>query len=307
VQHDARRRSHLRLRLTTLDAAGRRVTARNLRAAVRRVRDTGMRATIRRDDLRLRPGRYRWQGRSEWSDAQACSTPEACRDVVPDSGWARARVAPQRLVGCEFRGARQVSRASGSPREVALTFDDGPSAYTPRVLRILNRERVHATFFLVGQAVQRRPELVRQMLREGHMVANHSLKHADLGAGGSRAAYELRRTQGIIRSATDFTPCLFRPPYGSTSAALVRQAGAQRLTTVLWDVDPRDWSLPGAGAIQGRIKSQARRGSIVLMHDGGGPRGQTVAALPRVIHALKRRHYRFVTVTDMLGLAPLLR
>ena len=308
ARHDASRQSGLRLRLTDLDSAGRSLAIGDLAARVERVGTTGLRATMAAGDLRLEPGRYRWQARSDWSDAAACALPGACGDLLPDAGPVVARYTrPGRLVGCGHRGARQVTRATGSPREVALTFDDGPSAYTASFLRVLEREQVRATFFLVGNAVHGRSGLIRRMLRDGHMLANHSLTHANLGAGGSRAAHEMRRTQSIIRSATGFTPCLFRPPYGSTSTELVRQAAAQRLTTVLWDVDSQDWTTPGARAISGRIEHDTRRGSIVLMHDGGGPRGQTLAALASVIREFKRRNYRFVTVNEMLGLMPIRR
>jgi peptidoglycan/xylan/chitin deacetylase (PgdA/CDA1 family) len=140
------------------------------------------------------------------------------------------------------------------------------------------------------------------MLADGDMIGNHSFSHARLSGGGPFAASELRRTQRAITQATGFTPCLFRPPYGDTSAALVAAAARQRLTSVLWNVDPYDWKSPGAGAIAASILRQVRPGSIVLSHDGGGPRGETLAALPAVIHELRRRGYEFVTVTELLGL-----
>jgi peptidoglycan/xylan/chitin deacetylase (PgdA/CDA1 family) len=108
-------------------------------------------------------------------------------------------------------------------------------------------------------------------------------------------------TNSRIRSATGFEPCLFRPPGGAYDSRVVSDAKALGMTTVLWNVDPRDWSRPGSGAIYSRVVSAARPGAIVVMHDGGGDRSQTVAALPRIIRTLKGRGYRLVTVSKLLG------
>jgi peptidoglycan/xylan/chitin deacetylase (PgdA/CDA1 family) len=184
---------------------------------------------------------------------------------------------------------------------VALTFDDGPSSYTHQVLDILERARVHGTFFVIGQQVSSRAAVLRRALAEGNAIGNHSWNHANLsgGAGG-----QLSSTQAAVRRATGYTPCVFRPPYGASSSLLVGQARSLGLATVIWDVDPRDWSRPGSGAIYSNIVANTRPGSIILDHDGGGPREQTVAALPRVIATLKRRGYRFATVPELLGYRP---
>jgi peptidoglycan/xylan/chitin deacetylase (PgdA/CDA1 family) len=111
----------------------------------------------------------------------------------------------------------------------------------------------------------------------------------------------LREGNAAIRRATGFTPCLFRPPYGSTSADLVSRANAQGMTSVLWSVDPLDWRTPGTGSIVSTVLRQASGGAIILSHDGGGPRSQTLAALPQIVRTLKGRGYKFVTLTDLLG------
>ena len=98
-----------------------------------------------------------------------------------------------------------------------------------------------------------------------------------------------------------FQPCLFRPPFGSFNAGTVANARRAGMSTIIWDVDPRDWSTPGTAAIYSRVVSGTHTGSIVLMHDGGGPRGETVAALPRIIRTFKSRGYRMVTVSQLLG------
>jgi peptidoglycan/xylan/chitin deacetylase (PgdA/CDA1 family) len=169
------------------------------------------------------------------------------------------------------------------------------------VLDILERNRVHATFFLIGQQVRGNESLVRRELADGNAVGNHTFTHANVSGGGLR---QLTSTQGAIRRASGYTPCVFRAPYGAVSGTIIGQARGLGLDTIEWDVDPRDWARPGTDAIYSRLVGGARRESILLMHDGGGPRDQTVAALPRVIATLRARGYGFVTVPELLGLRP---
>jgi peptidoglycan/xylan/chitin deacetylase (PgdA/CDA1 family) len=185
---------------------------------------------------------------------------------------------------------------------VAITFDDGPGPYTPSVLRILERSHIPATFFQLGGQISGREHLLRRMLRDGHALANHSYNHANLAGGGPAAYRQLAATSGRIRGASGYTPCLFRPPYGAVSGSLVSEALRLDMLTIIWDVDPRDWSRPGAGAIRARVLGGVRPGSIVLLHDAGGPREQTVGALPGIIARLRARGYRFVTVPELLSL-----
>ena len=120
--------------------------------------------------------------------------------------------------------------------------------------------------------------------------------------GGSFAASQIERTAVAIRQATGgFTPCLFRAPYGAVSHKLVALAHSLSFTTIQWNVDPSDWARPGADAIYRRVVGTVTNGSIIIQHDGGGNRSQTLAALPREIETLKQRGYRFVTVTELLG------
>jgi peptidoglycan/xylan/chitin deacetylase (PgdA/CDA1 family) len=184
---------------------------------------------------------------------------------------------------------------------VALTYDDGPAAITPRFLATLRRLGVPATFFMLGQQVAASPAITRQVMADGHELANHSWNHANLGGGGPAASAQLEHTNAVIRRVTGFTPCLFRPPGGSTGADLVARVRALGMTSVLWSADPFDWRLPGTSAIVGRVLAQTGRGGIILDHDGGGPREQTLAAAPAIIAALRARGYTFVTVSALLG------
>jgi len=240
-----------------------------------------------------------------WSGAKIVSASLLklpCEHRLPRVGGYRARVWDVVTTGCKRSGAGQVSRGPSGKR-IALTYDDGPSTYTSAFLRELRKLGVPATFFLIGQQVSANASLVRSMMRDGNMVANHSWNHADMGAGGPAASSQLRDTSAAIRRATGFTPCLFRPPYGSTGADLVSRVNAQGMTSVLWSVDPLDWRTPGTDAIVSSVVGQTNGGAIILSHDGGGPRSQTLAALAPIVRTLKRRGYKFVTLTDLLGYA----
>jgi peptidoglycan/xylan/chitin deacetylase (PgdA/CDA1 family) len=169
---------------------------------------------------------------------------------------------------------------------------------------MLERAHVRATFFLIGRQVDDayRATLLRE-LRDGDVLGDHSFTHPDLvRSGGTRG--QLQSTLSAIRSVTGYTACVFRPPYGSYDDSVVRTARELGLATVLWNVDPTDWALPGSGAIVQRVLAQVRPGSIIISHDGGGPRGQTLAAYPSIIAALRARGYRIVTIPQLLGFRP---
>jgi peptidoglycan-N-acetylglucosamine deacetylase len=271
-------------------------------------------ATIDRPDLHtftarfstssvgLRTGRFSWIVTSTWVDSRRCAPARpACGDRLPDQGSVAATLAPPAPTGCRARSPWSWSNGARSRRVVALTFDDGPSIYTHQILDILKQNGVHATFFVIGQQVSGGAAVLRRALKEGNAIGNHSWNHANLAGG---AGSQLSSTQATIRRNTGYTPCVFRPPYGATSSLLVGQARAQGLDTIIWDVDPRDWARPGSGAIYSNIVSNTRPGSIILSHDGGGPREQTVSAYRSIIPTLKRRGYRFATLPELLGLKP---
>lgn len=208
-----------------------------------------------------------------------------------------------RLAGCRSRGAASY-RHGPSRREVAIGFDDGPWPDTGAFVRMLERSHAPATFFLIGRQLSGayRATLLRE-LRDGDVLGDHTFSHPDLTRSPEVRA-QLAETIGAIRSLTGYTPCVFRPPYGAYSPAVVRTAGSLGLATVLWNVDPSDYTQPGTGAIERRVLAQVRPGSIVISHDGGGPRGETLAAYPAIIAALRARGYRIVTIPELLGFRP---
>jgi peptidoglycan/xylan/chitin deacetylase (PgdA/CDA1 family) len=185
---------------------------------------------------------------------------------------------------------------TAAPAEVALTFDDGPSlAQTPAILATLHRFGAHATFFEEGRHVRGREPLMRQILAFGDEIGNHSFHHPiDPGEG------ELASTQGAIREATGFTPCLFRPPYGELDRKEKAAALANGLEMVFWTLDSEDDQHPGVGPIRARVVRRVKPGSIVLLHDGGR-HPETVEALPGIVEGLEARGFRLVTVTELLG------
>jgi len=195
-------------------------------------------------------------------------------------------------------------------RTAALTFDDGPDpTWTPKILAVLRRYRVPATFFLVGAHLASYPSLVREELRDGAEVGSHTYTHANLATAGWREDFELTLTQNALAGAAGLRTRLLRMPYSSEPDALTaadwraaRQAGRDGYLVVLTDLDTRDWARPGVARIVAAATPRNGRGVIVMFHDGGGNREQTVAALPAIITRLKAEGYRFTTVTGGLRL-----
>jgi cellulose synthase/poly-beta-1,6-N-acetylglucosamine synthase-like glycosyltransferase/peptidoglycan/xylan/chitin deacetylase (PgdA/CDA1 family) len=195
------------------------------------------------------------------------------------------------------------------PRTVALTFDDGPDpVWTPRILRILRHYRVPATFFVVGTHAAASPGLVRAELHDGEEVGAHTYTHLHL-AGGWQEQLQLTLTQNALAGVAGVRTSLLRPPFSSEPDAVTaadwrayRQAGGDGYLVVLTSLDTRDWAHPGVDKIVDAATPAHGRGAIVMLHDSGGNRAQTVAALPRIINRLKARGYRFTTVTGGLRL-----
>jgi cellulose synthase/poly-beta-1,6-N-acetylglucosamine synthase-like glycosyltransferase/peptidoglycan/xylan/chitin deacetylase (PgdA/CDA1 family) len=197
---------------------------------------------------------------------------------------------------------------------VALTFDDGPDRRcTPQILAVLGRERVPATFFAIGSRVVQNPGLVRRELAAGDEVGSHTFTHANLtNVPAWQESLELSLAQDAIAGATGRHTELLRPPYSSEAAAVTRHdlPSIQRAVdagylVVLADRDTEDWRRPGWQTIVNNALPSGGQGVIIMFHDGGGDRSQTVQALPRVIDALRADGYRFTTVTGGVGLAPL--
>jgi len=212
-----------------------------------------------------------------------------------------------------------VQRTGDRPGLLALTFDDGPDPrWTPAILDILKQENVPATFFILGKNGQAYPDLVRRLVDEGHEIGNHSFTHPNLGEIPlSLTELELNATQRLIESEIGRSTVLFRPPYfGDAEADKPQEVEpalvAQRLGYIMVGVriDPDDWQLPvTADQIVNRTIDRAMdsnpetRGEIILLHDSGGNRSATIEALPRLIHELKARGFRFVAVSDLAGLS----
>jgi peptidoglycan/xylan/chitin deacetylase (PgdA/CDA1 family) len=226
---------------------------------------------------------------------------------APNPQFSLARVPGVQVVvsGAISGKIRSVSfRPAGSksvPRAVALTFDDGPSpTYTRKILSILHRLHVPATFFVIGLRARQYPRLVREEIGAGMVVGNHSWDHpnsppfAKLGAARIRS--EIRRADQCLRSIGT-TPALFRPPGGSFSPEVIGAAQEMDEQVVLWDVDPRDWA-PGRTwrQIVRSVLQEVHPGAIVDLHDGGGDRSATVKALPHIIKGIQHRHLRLVSI-----------
>jgi peptidoglycan-N-acetylglucosamine deacetylase len=245
-------------------------------------------------------GRYDWSASSVWVRGSGCTAAAPCRDEVPDTGDVPSRVDLFRVDGCVASGASE--RFFGPPgvRDVALTFDDGPATDTLPMVDALHRLGGVGTFFEIGRQVPDDAALSRAVLRAGDELGDHTWSHPVLTA--ANAAAQIRPTQHAIAAATGFTPCLLRPPYGIAPPAVVGIARSLGLLTIQWDVDPRDWALPGAGVIASRVLSAVHPGAIVELHDGGGDRSETVQALSTIIPALHARGYRLVTIGQMLDL-----
>lgn len=194
---------------------------------------------------------------------------------------------------------RPAHTPSGQP-VLYLTFDDGPAADTPAVLAALAQHGARATFFVVGARVQERPEDLRAAIQAGHYIGNHTFTHPHLAElTQPQVVQELQEAAAAVQAAAgdlltlDGRMHLMRPPYGSVNehtAAWVSQLGYD---LVLWDIDPNDWDLPGAEAIASQVLAEARPGAILLLHDGGGDRSQTVAALHAILPALAAQGYAF--------------
>jgi peptidoglycan/xylan/chitin deacetylase (PgdA/CDA1 family) len=190
----------------------------------------------------------------------------------------------------------QQPAAAKKKKTVALTFDDGPSDYTYKVLDKLKQYKVKATFCIVGDNVASYPKTTLRIIKEGHRLCNHSFTHADLTTlSSAEVKKELVDCQAALKTATKVTPKVVRYPYGASNATVRKVAKGVKLRSVGWTVDPEDWNNnPPAKTITARIVKKVKPGSIVLLHDGGGDRTQTAASLPGTIAKLKKKGYTFV-------------
>jgi peptidoglycan-N-acetylglucosamine deacetylase len=206
--------------------------------------------------------------------------------------------APRIPVQREPRYVLPASAARKGTKVVALTLDDGPDPrYTPEILKILHKYDVTATFFVIGQSAAAHPGLIRSIVDKGHAVGTHTWSHANLGElPAHKVRTEIGRAVETVTATTGRTPTLFRAPYGTWSRTVFRESAAMGQTSIAWDVDPRDWDNPGADRISSKVLDQVGNRSIVLSHDGGGDRSQTVRALRHFVPVLIDAGYQFVGV-----------
>ena len=237
--------------------------------------------------------------------ATATASPAASRELVrpPASGGprqpghpaARPRATGKAALADESTPSHPVYYLDDGPKVIALTIDDGPSpVYTPQVLRVLEKYGVRATFSMVGENVSYYPAIAREVAEAGHTIINHTWDHAKLPTlSASRQRAEIALATDAIHAATGVHPHMFRAPYGAWSREALAYCARTRLIPLDWSVDPRDWSRPGVSEIVSTIMRTTRSGSIILEHDGGGNRAQTVAALKIVLPRLIGEGYRF--------------
>ncbi|RFC74018.1 glycosyltransferase [Streptomyces sp. AcE210] len=209
----------------------------------------------------------------------------------------------------DTRGGRETSMSVPEHRLV-LTFDDGPDPeWTPKVLDVLKEHHAHGVFFVTGTMASRYPDLVKRMVDEGHEVGLHTFNHPDLSyQSKSRIDWELTQNQTALAGAAGIRTSLFRPPYSSFADAMddkswpvTKYIGSRGYITVVNNTDSEDWKRPGVDEIIRRATPKGGKGAIVLMHDSGGDRSQTVAALDRFLPQLQGRGYDFVNLTEALG------
>ena len=257
-------------------------------------------------------------------DSASAGSPRG--DRLPRRPLHRARLGARRvgvvLVGCAalaglYGGAllyagrtdRQLfgavfNRAHTQERVLALTFDDGPREPDTRLLLdALDRAHVRATFFMIGGAIERNPELAREVVRRGHQVGNHSYSHARmLFVSTAFCRDEIARTDALLRTAGAMGPIHFRAPYGQKLWSLPWVLAEMDRLDVLSSIAIRDYDRPGTDRIVSEVLRQMHPGAVVALHDGGGERDQTVAAVEQLIPALRAQGYRFLTIDELRAL-----
>jgi len=185
-------------------------------------------------------------------------------------------------------------------RVIALTFDDGPHpVLTPKLLNILRKEKISATFYVIGNLVEKYPEIARRIVREKHEIAHHSWSHPHLTTlNVKKLNDELVKTVQIIKRVTGVSPKTMRPPYGDINSQVRKSVLDLGLDVALWSVDPKDWERPGAHLVRQRLVKGAKPGGILLAHD---IHPGTIEAMPGTVRDLKKKGFRFATVTKLIN------
>lgn len=193
----------------------------------------------------------------------------------------------------------KIIRGDSARRWIALTFDDGPHPdFTPRLIEILNRYRVRATFFVVGKMAEKYPSLIRALQAAGHEIGNHTYDHINLTKlPEAEIEYELNKGADVVRDITGQKPILFRPPGGDYNEMVAKVAQKLGYWLVLWTDDPGDYANPPEAVLEERLYSRIRNGGIILLHDGAQ---ETVDLLPQLIERLQKQDYEIVPVGAMM-------
>jgi peptidoglycan-N-acetylglucosamine deacetylase len=273
-------------------------------ATVSRESDRELTASFLPSSIGLTYRALHWQVISALSD-RGCGT-TSCQILFPAEPSA-VRLHTPVLVGCVASGPDWVFHGPEHVREIALTFDDGPWWEPPTVdfVRELARLHVPGTFFEIGEHIgEYDPDgaVEREMLADGDMIGDHTWSHPDMvGLSADEQRQQISLAAEEIRKVTGFKPCLFRAPDGAVDPSLLTLARSMGFATIQWDIDPRDWALPGETEIIDNVLENARDGGIVEEHFGGGPRYETLDALPEEVAGLRKRGYQLVTLTQMLG------
>jgi peptidoglycan-N-acetylglucosamine deacetylase len=206
----------------------------------------------------------------------------------------------------QWYGKTFTGLAPGS-RQIAVTYDDGPNdPHTLRLLEVLAKHNVNATFFLIGRYVRQRPEIVREIIRAGHIVGNHTFSHPLLTLKSeTEIRHQLSECHAALEDAVGTHSNLFRPPFGGRRPAVLRLARELGLEPVMWSATGYDWNAPSAATIEGKITQQIRGGDVILLHDGGhkqigADRSQTVMATDRLLTRYQSEGYEFLTIPQMM-------
>jgi peptidoglycan/xylan/chitin deacetylase (PgdA/CDA1 family) len=225
-----------------------------------------------------------------------------CGAVAASAAGYQSMAPTGQLFGRTFTGL------SPGTKQMALTYDDGPNdPHTLRLLEVLARHNVKATFFLMGRYVKQRPDIAREVMQAGHVVGNHTFSHPNLVfASADATRMELRDCEQALNDAVGEHSRLFRPPFGGRRAATLRIARALGLEPVMWNVTGWDWEGKPSEYVERKVSGQIRGGDVILLHDGGhavfgADRSQTVIATDRLIARYQLEGYEFVTVPAMMG------
>jgi peptidoglycan-N-acetylglucosamine deacetylase len=235
--------------------------------------------------------------REKTAGARTGSPAHAHSSPIPVEGQAAGEAAVRQVIGY----TPFVKKGGASGRDVALTFDDGPGPYTPQVLDVLERFHVHATFFEIGRMLRYFGSSTERQIADGDVIGDHTEDHPALARLSAHDQHEQLFEQiARVELAGGHRPVLFRPPYGSFNATTIRELRSLHLLMVLWSADTDDYERPGVEVIVKRALEAVQPGAILLMHDAGGDRTQTIAALPQIIRGIRARGYRLVTVPQLL-------